>query len=50
MARRSAAQTRRRQHMAKLYSDDPKALKGPPDQACHFGKGHEVYNNVQPVQ
>jgi len=24
--------------MAKLYRDDPKALKGPPDQACNFGK------------
>ena len=50
MARRSVAQTRQRQHMAKLYPAAPKALKGPPDQACNFGKGHKVYNNVQPVQ
>ena len=30
-ARRSAAQTRQRQHLAKNYPDDLKAQKGPPD-------------------
>ena len=30
-ARRSAANTRQRKHMAKLYPADPKALNGPPD-------------------
>ena len=35
-ARRSAAQTRQRQRMAKLYPAAPKALKGPPDRGCHF--------------
>ena len=31
MARRSAAKTRQRKRMAKLYPADPKALNGPPD-------------------
>jgi len=30
-ARHSAAQTRQRQRMAKLYPADPKAVKGSPD-------------------
>ena len=33
-ARCSAAQTRQRKRMAKLYPADLKALKGPPDRAC----------------
>ena len=49
-ARRSAAQTRQRQRMAKLYPADPKALKGPPDRACHFDQGHKRYNNVELVE
>lgn len=43
-ARRSAAQTRQKQRMAKVYPDDPKALKGPPDRACHFGQGRKRYD------
>ena len=46
-ARRSAAQTRQRKCMAKLYPADPKALNGPPDRACHFDQGHKRYNNVK---
>jgi len=43
-ARHSAAQTRQRQRMAKLYPADLKELKGPPDQACNR------HNNVELVE
>ena len=42
-ARRSAAQTRQRQRLAKNYPDDLKAEKGPPDRACHFAQGCKRY-------
>ena len=38
------AQTRQRQHLAKVYPDDLKAQKGPSDRACHFGQGCKRYD------
>jgi len=41
----SAAQTRQRQCMAKLYPGDLKEVK-----ACHFDQGHNRHNNVELVE
>ena len=43
-ARCSVAQTRQRQLLAKIYPDDLKAQKGPPERACHFGQGCKMYD------
>ena len=43
-ARRSTAQMRQRQRLAKIYPDDLKAQKGPPEQAYHFGQGCKMYD------
>ena len=37
-ARRSAAKKRQEQRLATNVPDDPTALQGPPDRACHFDK------------
>ena len=37
-ARRSAAKKRQEQRLAANIPDDPTALQGPPDRACHFDK------------
>ena len=43
-ARRSAAQKRQKQRLAANVPDDPIALQGPPDRACHFDKlGKSMY-------
>ena len=35
---RSAAKKRQKQRLAANIPDDPTALQGPPDRACHFDK------------
>ena len=37
-AKRSAAKKRQAQRLATDIPDDPKAVQGPPDRACHFEK------------
>ena len=42
-ARHSVAQMRQRERLAKIYLDDLKGQKEPPDQACHFAQGSKRY-------